>query len=797
MERLVQDLRYASRMLLKNPGFSALAIVTLALGLGANIGIFSVVNSILLKPLSYADPARLVVALHDGQFPVSPADFLDYRRAARSFEQMAAAQGWGATLTGREAPETITGMQITPNMIPLLGVSPLLGRGFDKAEDKQVLLSYALWKRRFGGDNGILGQKLTLNGEPYTVAGIMPPSFHFAPFWITRSEMWVPLSLANRINDRAGRSLRVFARLRAGVSVQQAGAEMSAIAHRLAAAYPKTNAKLDMAIVPLQEKVVGAVRPTLLVLLGTVGFVLLIACANVANLMLTRAVARRKEVALRLAMGAGRTRLIRQLLTESVLISGLGGLAGLALASWGVGLLNRMLPLGSLPRQQELGLDSDVFLFALTLALLTGVVSGLMPAWQMSRAGLNEALKEGSRSVTKGTGRGLLVGAEVALALVLLAGAGLMIRTMQQLQSVNAGFDPGNLLTMTVSLAGTPHNSDGARVPKFAEVQRSLESVPGVASVSAINHLPIGGDVWTLDYRIEGRPEPAPGEGPGAVYRVVRPGYFDTMRMRLVRGRDFTEQDRTGTPDVAVINETMARRQWPGADPLGKRVLYGGTPGAARSYKIIVGVVRDARQGDWTSAPNDEIFLPYLQRANVFGLSSLTFVIRCHTAPASMAVSLRQVVSAQGLAVSDVQTMEQVIGDKLWRSRLATFLLGLFACVALTLAAIGIYGVIAYSVRQRTQEIGIRMALGARQADVARMALREGMAPVVAGAICGVGLALLATRLMKTLLYEVKPTDPMTYALVTAMLIGVAAVANYIPARRAARVDPLVALRYE
>ncbi|MGI8745878.1 MAG: ABC transporter permease [Bryobacteraceae bacterium] len=631
----------------------------------------------------------------------------------------------------------------------------------------------------------------------------MPPSFRFAPFWQTRAEMWTPLDLSARRNDRGGRSLRIFARLKSGVSVAQAQSQMDAVARRLAADFPKTNAKLGISVVPLHEKVVGAVRPTLLILLATVGFVLLIACANVANLMLTRAMARRKEIALRLAIGASRLRLIRQLLTESLLLASLGGAAGLILARWGVSLLTRILPVASMPRQQELGLDSTAFLFALVMTIVTGLVSGLAPALQLSRSGLNEDLKERSRGSTDGAGRqrtrGWLVTAEVALALVLLSGAGLMIRTMQRLQSVEAGFDPKNLLTLVVSIGGTAHDTPGGRAPVFDQVEKAVAALPGVESVGAINHLPLGGDIWDLGYKIEGRPEPEPGEELRAVYRVVTPGYFDTMHLRVGSGRAFTKRDREGVPGAAIINETMARRRWPGGNPIGQRVTYGSVPGNPGGLQTIVGVVTDARQSDWTSPADDEIYLPYLQRPNVFGLSYLTFVVRTRIKPESMTDSVRRQIRSvdRSLGVADVSTMEQVIADKLWRSRLSTLLLGLFGAIALVLAAVGIYGVISYSVRRRTQEIGIRMAIGARQRDVVWLVLVEGMGPVFAGAVIGLVVSLGATRLMRSLLYQVKTTDPVTFALVTVGMVLIAALANYIPARRAAAVDPLVALRHE
>jgi putative ABC transport system permease protein len=643
---------------------------------------------------------------------------------------------------------------------------------------------------------------LNLDGHPFTVIGVMPQNFRFAPFWQTRAEMWTPLELSSRLDDRSARSLRVFARLKPGISINQAQSQMDVVARRLAQQFPKSNAKLGITLVPLQEKVVGTVRPTLLVLLATVGFVLLIACANVANLFLTRAVARRKEIALRIAVGASRIRLVRQLLTESLLLAGTGGLAGLVLAIWGVALLTRMLPVASMPRQQEIRLDQTAFLFTALITMFTGLLSGLAPALQLSRSDLNDDLKKGSRG-SIGAGRhrtrGLLVSAEVALALVLLSGAGLMIRTMLALQSVDAGFNPKNVLTMVISLAGTAHDRPGARAGLFDHVARSLAVLPGVESVGVINHLPLGGDTWSLGVKLEGRPEPPAGEGLSAVYRVVTPGYFESMRISLSRGRDFTVRDREGTPLVAVINESMARRRWPGENPIGKRFSFGSVEGNSGGLQTIVGVVKDVRQSDWTSAPDDEVYLPYLQRPDARGLSYLTFVVRTKVAPENLeGAARRQVWSVdRGLGIAEVTTMEHVIADKLWRSRLSTVLLGMFAGIALILAAVGIYGVISYSVRRRTQEIGIRMALGAKRVDVIRLAMIEGMGPVWVGTGTGFAVALGATHLIKSLLYGVPSADPVTMVSVTLLLVSVAALANYFPAKRAAQVDPLVALRHE
>ena len=787
METLLRDLRYALRTMGRSPAFTTIAVGALALGIGANTAIFTVVESILLRPLPYADPERLVVALHDGSLPVSPADYLDYQREARSFEQLGAAQAWSGNLRGGERTESIPGIQVSANLFPLLGVPPMLGRWVTGRDE--LVLSHKLWQRSFGGDTSVVGRTVALDGKAYTVTGVMPRSFQFAPFWATQAEMWSMLPLTERLNDRAGRSLRVFARLRSGVTLQQAQTEMDALASRLAAAYPRTNAKLGIRVVPLTEKVVGSVRPMLLVLCGTVGFVLLIACANVANLMLARAVGRRKEMALRVALGAGQGRLLGQLLTESLAVATAGGAAGLALALWGVHGLIALLPPGSMPRQQEIGFDGAAFLFAMAATLVTGIVSGMAPAIRLSRAQLNEDLKTGA-----GRTRGFLVSVEVALALILLIGSGLTIRTVQQLNAIDPGFRPANLLTFTVSTGGTPYATATRRKLLFEAVRDRLTQMPGVESVSAINHLPIGGDVWGLNYRIPGRPEPPAGDQPGAIYRVVLPGYFGTVGIAIERGRDFSQHDNPAAPAVAIINETLARKQWPGTDPIGQQIEF-----ADDQIRTIVAVARDARQSDWTSPIREEIYLPYLQRTNAMGLDYLTFVVRTRTHPANMAQAVQTSITAidRGIPASKLMSMEQVIADRLWRSRLAALLMGCFAAVALLLATMGIYGVISYSVGRRTKEIGIRMALGAGRGNVLGLALREGMQPVVAGALAGLAAAAAGSRWIASLLYGVKPTDPLTYVLVTVLFLSIAALANYIPALRAARVDPLTALRHE
>jgi putative ABC transport system permease protein len=808
MKTLKADLRYSLRTLRKDPAYAAITILLLALGIGANSAIFSVAHSVLLRPLPYLHPEQLVVTLHGGNLPVSPADYLDYKKNVTAFGQMEAAQAWGANLTGGDRPEHIPGIQVTANMMQLLGVAPSLGRSFLPEEEhagasKVLLLSHDLWRNRFGSDRNVVGREVLLDRVPYKVIGVMPSGFRFAPFWATRAQMWVPLVLDTRVDDRGGRSLRVFARLKSGVSIAQAQSEMDAIAKRLADRYPQTNAKLGISVVPLHEKVVRSVRPTLLVLLGTVGFVLLIACATVGNLMLARAVARRKEMALRLAVGAQRGDLVRLSLTEVLVLAALGGLAGVLLGNWAVGLLIGTLPPESIPRQSEVGFDGMALLFAGAITVLSALFAGLVPAVQASRADLNTDLKEGNRgssqSAVGGSARSAFIAAEVALSLVLLAGAALMMRTMLALQAVDAGFNPRNLLTMQIAVSGTDYDQTHRRGNLFREVRNHLAAVPGVESVSAINHLPIGGDIWSLGYTIEGRPDPAPGEGMSAVYRVIMPGYFRTMQVGLLQGRDFNERDNEGAAGVAIINEAMAKRRWPGESPLGKSIHYGITADERKAARAIVGVVRNARQNDWTSPPADEVYLPYDQRPDAMGLSYLTFVLRTRRDPNQIADKVLQVMSAfnTSLPISEVASMERVIANELWRQRLATELIGAFAGVAVLLALIGIYGVVSYSMRQRTQEIGIRMALGAGSSDLIGLTLREGLRPVLIGALAGLGLAFSLTRFMQTLLYGVTAADPITFAVTVIALIAICVLANLLPALRATRVDPLLALRHD
>ncbi|MGH9309656.1 MAG: ABC transporter permease, partial [Vicinamibacterales bacterium] len=637
MDSLIRDVRYGIRVLLREPVVTLLAVLALTLGIGATTAVFTVVNSVLLRPLPYESPERLVVALHGptASAPVSPADFLDYRRDARSFERLGAAQAWGATLTGGERPERIPGLRVSDNLFALLGVAPEIGRTFAPGEDQPgrdrvVVLSHGLWQRRFGGDRSIVGHAVQLDGEPYDVIGVMPASFRFAPFWQTRAEMWTPLSLAARLDDRSGRSLRVFGRLGNGVSVAAAQTEMSAIAARLARTYPQTNAGMSITVRPLLDKVVSGIRGTLLALMAMVAFVLLIACANVANTLLARASGRQREVAVRAAIGATRARIVRQLVTESLVLATLGCAGGLALAFWGVQWLLAALPAGSLPRQQEVAFDLRVFAAASVATLATGLAAGFGPAVQLLRSGIAGMMPDGGRGSTDSPGRkrfrGALIAGEMTLALVLLVGAGLMARTMMKLSAVDPGFRTADIAAASISLAGTPHAQPAARHAAFTRVRGRLGALPGVRSVSAINHLPLAGDVWSLDYWIEGRPKPNSGQEWSAVYRIVQPGYFATMGLPLLAGRDISDADHADAPPVAIVNRAMAERRWPGESAIGRRIFLPGVSNEQRPVTII-GIAANARQSDWTGAPDDEVYLSYPQRAAEFGLSGMTFVL--------------------------------------------------------------------------------------------------------------------------------------------------------------------------
>ena len=809
VEQRLQDLRYGARNLLRTPGFTAVAVVALALGTGANTAIFGVVNAVLLRPLAYRDADGLVTILHDGVAPVSPANYIDWRDQSRSFEAMAAAEYWSPNLTDNP-PEHLTGLKLTQNLLPMLGIEPMLGRLFAPGEDQvgsehELILSYRLWQRRFGGDRGVVGKPVTLNGESYTIVGVMPPEFKFAPFWATRAELWVPMAFGNRIYNRGANSLRIFARLKPGVSLQRAQADMTAVSGRLERQYPGTNR--DVVVTPLKENVVGKVRTPLLTMLGAVGFLLLIACANVAHMLLARTSDRQKEIALRTALGASRTRVICQFLTENLLLAALGAAGGLALAVWGTKALVALSP-AYIPRVEMAGIDSHTLLFLLAITMFTAVVFGLAPAMHASAGNLSGALKEGGRGDSDGMHRnrlrGVLVASEFALAFMLLIGAGLMVRSFFALTAVDPGFNPHNVLSMVVSVAGSNEAPPPAREIFYRQLLERVRALPGVVSAGAINHLPLAGDLWGWPFAIEGRPKPHPGDEPEAVYRIAMPGYFETMRLPLRRGRSILASDDARAPGVVIVNQRAADVYWPGEDAVGKRISLDYDTGNPPTWITVIGVARNAKQGNWASKPEPEIYLAALQNHDFLEKAEshfeyLTLVVRTSGNPGDMAPAVRHAVWSldRNLPISEVLTMDGVVAEATAQPRFETLLLGIFAMVALLLAAVGIYGVMNYSVSRRTREIGIRISLGASRAEVVRMVVRQGMLQVLAGMAAGFAGALLLTRLMGKMLYGVQPDDPATFGGI-AILLGLAAfAATCVPARKATRIEPMVALRSE
>ncbi len=800
------DMRFAFRMLLKNPSFTIVTVMALALGIGANTAIFSVVNTVLLRPLPYKDPERLVMVWEDASksgYPrdtPSAANFADWRDQNQVFEGMAAITDESFNFTGSGEPERLEGQRVSASLFPLLGVEPQLGRVFTAAEDqpgsKVVLLSYGLWQRRFGGDPSIAGKPLTLNGQTYVVVGVMPARFQFPT---NDNQVWVPIAFSSQeAADREVHYLKVVARLKPGVTLQQAQTEMSTIATRLQQQYPDTNKDIGAAVTSLREHLVGDIKPALLILLGAVGLVLLIACANVANLLLARAAVRQKEIAVRVALGARRLRLVRQFLTESILLSTVGGVVGLVIAYTGLVLLRTFMPEDIL-QARDISIDLKVLGFTFFVSVATGVIFGLAPAFQAFRFKQSETLKEGGRDAATGGGgkrlRSLLVTAEVAISLVLLIGAGLLINSFVRLRNVDPGFRSDHLLTMKIVMPLSKYLDRPRRIAFYNDMLQRVQSLAGVRSAAITTNLPLYHQGNSMSVRIQGRPELPPAEQPVVVTRIVSPGYFDTMTIPLLSGRKFTEQDIVTTPRVAVISETMARTFWPNEDPVGKRFGIGEIT-SDRDWINIVGVARDVRQIELTAAPEPQAYLTYLQ----FGFfDSRDLVVKTDVDPTSLAATVRKTVWEidKDQPVSNVQTMETILADSIARQRFSMVLLAIFAGVALVLAAVGIYGVMSYSVAQRTREIGIRMALGAQTGAVLKLALGYGLKLVLIGIAIGLIAAFALTRLMSTLLFGVTATDPITFTLISLLLISVAALASYIPARRATKVNPIIALRYE
>lgn len=812
METLFHDLRYAIRMLGKRRVFTAVAILTLALGIGANTAMFNVVNAVLLRPLSFKEPDRLVSINHS--YPklgvmafVSAPAFIDYRGQSNLFENSAVSTGWNINLTGQGEPERVQGRLVSAGFFPTLGFVAALGRGFLEEEDMPgknhvVVLSHGLWQRRFGSDPAILDQQLTLNNENYTVIGVMPAEFEFN----SGDELWTPLGFTPELlapNQRSNEYLWMIARLKTGVTLEQAQAGMDAVANQIREQYPNNypaESQWGLALKPLQEDFIGDIRPLLTMLIFAVGFVLLIACANVANLLLARAATRRKEIAVRTALGASRLRILRQLLTESVLLALLGGALGLALSAWGVKLLVALND--KIPRSREIGIDFRVLGFTMGVSLLTGIIFGLVPALQISKVGVAETLKKAGRisPITFGRrgSRSLLVVAEVAFALVPLIGAGLMVKSFARVLEVSPGFQKQNLLTLRLALPVSSYRELPSVRAFYQQILQKIESIPGVISVGGVTGLPMAAASPRGPFIIEGRPI-NPGEvSPNSDRKVTTSNYLKTMGVPLIRGRYFTDQDNTEAPGVVIIDDTFARRYWPDEDPVGKRISFEGGPNNAR-WREIVGVVDNVKNYGLDVEAKQVLYYPHLQSsAREMGLA-----VRTEGNPTGMATAVRNAIHSVDAQqpIFRVSTMEQIVADSTTQRRFTTLLLAVFAVVALLLTAVGLYGVMSYSVAQRTQEIGIRMALGAQRGSVLRMVIGQGMALALAGIILGLGLSLVLAlflgHYMKDLLFEVSAIDPTMFVIIPVVIGGAAMLASYIPARRATKVDPVIALRYE
>jgi putative ABC transport system permease protein len=822
MDTLLQDLRFAVRTLLKRPVFTVIAILTLALGIGANTAIFSVVDSVLLAPLPFRHPERLTmiwasnpelarqVGLPD-KLPVSPGTFYDWK-AAKSFEKMAMLDADRLNFTGGPEPEQVGAIVVTGELFQALSTPAFLGRTLlpedDEGKRTSVVLSHRFWQSHFGGDRNVLGRTMRLDAKPLTIVGVMPPAFAFPrggemPHGFgfpAQPDLWVPAALSPKERQsRGNRGNLAIGLLRPGVSLGSAQAEMSAISARIEKSFADSDAGWHNRVEPLPAALVGDVRPALLILLAAAGVVLLIACVNVANLLLAAAASRQKEIALRTALGAGRGRMVRQLLTESALLAGAGGACGLLFAYWGLRAIAAWIP-ADVPIAHRVAIDPRILLFALALSLLTGALAGLAPALQMTRPDLAESLRDGTRAGS-GTSRGgrtrrVLVVLETALAVLLVAGAGLLVRSFARLISINPGFRADGVLTLEVILPEAKYE-DGPRREAFTdELLERLRALPGVTAAGMISNLPVAGGEEIEALEFEGRPKPKPSEIPLADYRQVSPGYFETLGIRRLAGRLVAANDAAGKPLVAVVGETLARAYWPGADPLGKRFRTGGLGGApTEPWITVVGVVGDVRQAGLQIDPRPQVYVPQAQHPH----GNQSFVLRTAGDPRSSIAAARAAVYAidRDQPVSRVRPMSWIVAESVAGRRFNMVLLGMFAALALVLAAVGIYGITSYSVAQRTREMGLRMALGAQRGTVLALVLREAGALALVGLAAGLVLAFATTRVMASLLFGVGATDPATFATVTAALAFISLFAAWVPGRRATQVDPMVALRTE
>ena len=816
MRDLFSDMRFSLRTLRRNQAFSAGAIVVLALGIGANTAIFSVVNAVLLRPLPFDDPSRIMQVWHVPpaksfpgmtEFSVSPANYLDWRSQSSSFEQMAAYGFRSFTVGGKERPEAIQAAAVASDFFALLRVAPLLGRTFTPDEDRPgeghvVVLGYNFWRDHFASDRNILGRGILLDGETYSVVGVMPETFRF-PSW---GKIWIPLAWTNETRAvRGNHNYLVISRLKKGVDIRQAQAELSAICTRLEQLYPEDDKGWGAVIQPLREELVGDVRPALLVLLGAVAFVLLIACANVANLVLAKTLARRKEIAIRTALGASRIVVLRQILAETVLLSVAGGALGLFLARFGISLIVKVLG-HRIPEFMQITLDVPVLTFTLLLSVVAGVLAGLIPAVRFTRADVNEALKQGqsrgSSDVRAGGTRRLLVISEVALSVVLLIGAGLMIRSLWELRKVQPGFDPHNVLTMTVPLPANRYSSPAGQINFFQDVLAHIRALPGIDSAGVIDSLPLSSDGGSHQpFSIEGRPVQQMSDQPEVDVRLISPGYLRAMHIPVLRGRNLTDADATGRPGAALISDSLARRFWPEEDPNGRHITLTFFPGIVREIVGIVGDVKldsldETRPVATIYVPLAQLTVPTQQTWHSFGM---TFAVRTNADPLNSVAAVTKAILEVGpdLPVVDVMSMNDVIAQSVSPQRFNMLLLASFAGLALILAAVGIYSVLSYTVRRRIREIGIRMALGASNNDVIRMVLADGLKPILAGVALGLAAALALGRVVSSLIFGVRATDPLTFAAVALLLLLVGILATIIPAYRAAGIEPVRILREE
>ncbi|HEX5885561.1 MAG TPA: ABC transporter permease [Pyrinomonadaceae bacterium] len=810
MDTLLKDIRYGIRGLLKRPGFTVIALITLALGIGANTAIFSVVNAVLLRPLPFQDPEQLVIVWEDAAFAgfprntPAPANYVDWKNQNQSFSDMAATAEMSFNLTGDGEPERVTAYGVTANFFALFGVQPLLGRSFLPEEDrpgsnKVVVLSYSLWQSRYGGDTRILNRDIQLNGEKHSVVGVMPANFQFLE---SEVRLWVPLALdQEQLANRGGHYLNVVARLEPGVTLSQARADMTAIMRRIATDHPGEtfDGKLGAVVMPMRDQIAGDARGSLVVLLVAVAFVLLIACANVAGLLLARAVGRRREIALRMALGAGRPAVVRQLLTESLLLSLVAGVLGTVLAYWSFTFLQGLVP-EEMSLATSLKLDTRILLFTILISIVTGIIFGLVPALQAAKVDLNEALKQSSTRMTStGRLRSTMIVFEVALSLVLLIGAGLLIQTLFQIFGQYSVLEPEKVLTMRTVLPREKYKEPPQRNNFYRQVLERVEHLPGVVSAGYSTSVPLSWKGGTSGFLPEGIKSPIAGMAYDANHRQVSAGYLKTMNVPLRAGRYFDNRDNEQSMPVVIINETMARQYWPGENALGRRLKIGDPDEPGKQWKEIVGIVADVRQMGLDAPVKAEMYFPYQQITDWPWFIPRDLAIRTSGDTSNLVGSVRQIIREvdPDQPISNVATMAELLGTEASERRMGMIMLVAFAALALLLASLGIYGVLAYFVTQHTSEIGVRLALGASTRNILFLVLRKGMGLTLLGVGIGIAAALALTRLMSSLLFGVKAVDPLTFVTVPLLLAGVALLACYIPARRATKVDPLVALRYE